>query len=1070
MLALAFSFLVFVYWTVLGRAVVSLAYPRLGALRAWLVAPALGVSVLLLGLMVFNQAGIPIRTFATPLTIVLGVAAVGVIAWRRPVTPWRTLAPFLLAALVSCLWTGWPALQTGFNWISYANDDMANYCLAAQRFMDHGFYSVPTHADLAGRDYAAYYFFMHVADMMRFGSEHLVAWTASISHLQATQAFMPAILALSLVQIAGAAALVLHFGRWRRRALLTAWLLAASPLFMLGTLYELIAQVGGVALLLVTVALLLRPWGTPRRPTLIRYAILPSIAGAALCIFYPEVTPFAVLTFGAYLVLWTIRHRRFPAVLLTIATYTLAGVVILLRYNVISYVSILIVQAVGALDPTNRLLSLFPYFMLPTGFSDLFGWMPIAHDFREPIVSLTIATGMVLLAWILLRSLRQAWRLGPAAILLLLQFGLAARLFAAANDFGLYKLAMWIQPVLAAGLAGLLLAVTRRRTRLALAVAGVFALTTAPTAFYYTDSSRGIKSGGLTELRFASEYGLRPKPLPANHNAQLTCTIENVVAAKFAASELRGYRLAMISRDYFFPTTRWDYAHPTWPLLLQPHFDQMAQALPLIQWRNRTLIRRGRLWDTAFTHAIVLHPTDYYVSLVPRLSLFNKFNPPTVPVRHSVFIIEPAAKVHNLLVFVHSYLGNHYYLGDRSRISFFQQEPDLFAPGHDFNAIGRFMLLRIEKPSRQVYLRIADTRTLVTGRTAWSPRAVVHAEQDRPLGAVGNGAFNLFVGPLTPQPFLDAHYLAIDYAEIPHHLVDYRTGLKRLYNRKVPLDYRLVLGWARDISAISVAEYRHLQRPRSVAKFPQDLALAHNLEFSGAYEDGWLSPHAFFVLGAPRPGELVHLRGVVPALPGTRLGHGVIHVRINGQPVCDLAATAGRFDWLLPIPHPGPMTKIDLQFSVWAPLPGRDQRPAGAKLEYLGFASGVPSISCDYNQPDAPRLAAAGVDQDGWMNSSAALVVPPSDRPMVLSLQVENPRAPGGRDGTLSAWIDQSDLRRQLPLAAGTTGTLEIPLPPSAAPRTLHLQGPPDYALPAPDTRRRSVRIVRLQLHPATSS
>ncbi|HVX57712.1 MAG TPA: hypothetical protein VHA37_08335, partial [Candidatus Saccharimonadales bacterium] len=475
MLALAFSFYVFLYWVLLGRAVISLVYSRIGVLRGWLLAPGIGLSVLLLGLMVFNQAGVPIKAFAMPLTMILGVVALGVVGWKRPLAPTRKLLPYFAAVALSCLWTGWPALETGWNWISYANDDMANYCLAAQRFMDHGFYAVPTRAELAGRDYASYYFFMHVADMMRFGAEHLVAWGASVGRVQATQAFMPLIIALGLAQIFSAGALALHIGRWRRHALLTVWVLAISPLFMLGTLYQLIAQVGGIALLLTCIALLLRPWTTVHRRVLMRYAVLPAITSAALCIFYPEVTPFVVLTFGGFAALWTVRHRTMPQGLIIVGIYTLLGVVILLRHNLISYVSILIVQSGGALNAANLLLSLFPYFMIPTGFSNLFGWMPISHDFPEPVVSASIVVGMLVMAVILIRSIRQAWRLSPIALLLLLQFALAVRLFIAANDFGLYKLAMWMQPALAAGVASLLLWLLRQRMAAVIAVLTVYA-------------------------------------------------------------------------------------------------------------------------------------------------------------------------------------------------------------------------------------------------------------------------------------------------------------------------------------------------------------------------------------------------------------------------------------------------------------------------------------------------------------------------------------------------------------------------------------------------------------------
>ena len=73
-------------------------------------------------------------------------------------------------------------------------------------------------ADLAGRDYSQYYWFMHVGALIRFGSEHLLAWTAADTGRRAIEIFMPVIMALGLVQLSATAGLVLQKGRWRRRA------------------------------------------------------------------------------------------------------------------------------------------------------------------------------------------------------------------------------------------------------------------------------------------------------------------------------------------------------------------------------------------------------------------------------------------------------------------------------------------------------------------------------------------------------------------------------------------------------------------------------------------------------------------------------------------------------------------------------------------------------------------------------------------------------------------------------------------------------------------------------------
>jgi hypothetical protein len=1061
--ALAFPVALVLFWTLIGRALFAVFCPRFGVLRSWLLAPGLGMAALLLTIMPLNQLGLPIRSFARLLALGWLTVAVYVL-WRwRPLLPVRGLAPFAAAVLFSLLWTGWPGLQSGFNWISYGNDDMANYCLSAERFADRGFYDAPTMAELSGRDYSSYFFFMYVPDMMRFGAEHILAWATTTAGMKATQAFMPTILALALTQLCAAAGLVLQSGRRRRHALVTAWLLAVSPLFMLGTLYQLIAQVGGVALLLVTVALLTRSWDGVRRRDLIRYSVLPSIAGAALCIFYPETTPFAILTYVAYTGLALVRRRLSPAVATAITAYVLVGVILLLRHNLISYISTLVMQFSSSMHAANLLLSLFPYFLLPTGFSNLFGWMPIARDFPEPVVTLSIAAGIALAAVLLVWALRDAWRLTVASILLIVQGLLAVQLYRAGNDFGLYKLAMFMQPALAAALAGLALSAIRRPRRVAIAVA-VFGLATAPSALHYTRASQGLQSGGMTELRFGSQLGMRITP-PDDPDAQITSGIENVVAAKFAVAELRGRQVALASRDYFFPNTRIDFRDPPLPVLFHPHFERMAVALPIMRQRNAELITTSMLWRTEFSQPVLTRGTDYYLFLANELSLFNKFGRPA-RAPEQVFVLEPAAAVRNRLMFVHSGRGNHYYLGDRRRISFFQQETDLFAPDRDFHGLGRFMLLRIERPTDELYLRMAATRTLHPNRSAWKPEAVVHGATDLPLGAIGSGAFNLFVGPIRPYVFEGAHYIAIDLAEVAQPIMDRRAGLKALYNRYVPLDYRRLVGWARDISVLSPDEYRQLRRPLHVTSFPRDLATAETLEFSGAYEDGWLSPQSRFVLG-PTPAEgCLRIRGFIPELPGSPLGSGSLLLTVGGQRH-ELPAATGSFDWLIPVPHANAgATEIRIEFTATAKLPGGDDRPAGGKLDLLEILPALPSHTFHYGIPGTPRLAATGIDQDGWMAGNSTIELPPAPAPVSLLIRLEHAPVATAAGKTVRVQLDGTAAPSEHVLTPGHNTVLRLQLPASALPRTLRFDAGAVYPLPAPDTRHRACRLVELQLAP----
>jgi len=60
---------------------------------------------------------------------------------------------------------------------------MANYCLAADRFLHHGYYDLPEQTQLEGRDYSQHYWFMHGLQQIRPGSELMLAFTSSITGL-----------------------------------------------------------------------------------------------------------------------------------------------------------------------------------------------------------------------------------------------------------------------------------------------------------------------------------------------------------------------------------------------------------------------------------------------------------------------------------------------------------------------------------------------------------------------------------------------------------------------------------------------------------------------------------------------------------------------------------------------------------------------------------------------------------------------------------------------------------------------------------------------------------------------
>jgi hypothetical protein len=927
---------------------------------------------------------------------------------------------------------------------------------------------------------------------MRFGSELVLAWISALTGVKALGVFMPVILGFGLVQLFAAAALALHLGRWRRRALIGTAILAASPLFMLGMLYQLIAQVGGIALLLASTAVLTARLPATRR-RLLPHILVLSIIGAAFAVFYPEVTAFAVLTTMIVGALEWFRTRVFPLARLGLVMYGIVGVVILLRYNILSYLFTILYQFGSGFRTVDLKLSLFPYFLIPSGLANLFGFLPLAINFGEPFTSLAILGGFLLLvtatffavceslALPLFARARRATRSpAPAAILLLVLFGICFKLYTGGNDFGLYKAAMFMQPVLATALATALVCLPRARWTAPASVL-LLAVCCAPTALHYTRVSQGEKSGGITEAKLASILG--PTAPATAPGTRLLADINNLVAAKVAAVEFRGTDLRFLSRDYYQQIAPIEFERLGNELVsLHPHFEDLVRTRAMLAARDEASILTPTLFGTGFRAPALTfsqkEPHDAYLFLSEQLGLFNKLRLAPGDTRPTTFFKAlPAAQTTNHLVFVHSNRGNHYYLGDRNRIALFQQEADPFSAEQDIAGLGRFMLIRVEQPTEEIYLRVAVTKTFLgRGRTSWTPprSRVLAADEaprvlattDLPFNFTGHGAVNRIIGPLRPVIKDGAAYIALDFAEMPRQFVPHRRGLELLYNTEIPLDSRLLVAYGRDISALTAAQVAALPRPTRLGDFPRDLILARGLEFSGIYEDGWLSPQSDFTLGRPAASTVVRLRGYVPELPGSPLGTGQLNLTVDGR-TFTLPAVTGTFDWLLPLAPAtaaANTTRLALTFTATGNLTAGDDRPVAANLELLEVLSSLPGRTFDFSTAGAVRPAALGIDQDGWMARSSTLELPALATATDLVLKIEFPDWTGGKPTTLrSSFSDGSPALEHL-LLPGQYATLRLRVAPSATPRTLHLDAAADFPLPAPDARRRAARLLQLDL------
>jgi len=401
---------------------------------------------------------------------------------------------------------------------------------------------------------------------------------------------------------------------------------------------------------------------------------------------------------------------------------------------------------------------------------------------------------------------------------------------------------------------------------------------------------------------------------------------------------------------------------------------------------------------------------------------------------------------------VHSSLGSHYYLGDRKNISFYQQEYDYFDQSKFTNAMGRFFLLRIENPSPEVYIRLAVSKTLMAkDRKAWSSEAIVRGEKDVPISFTGSGAANIYVGPIKPVKVGDAYYIALDMGEGARAFPSHRAGLKALYNQDIPLDYRWLISYGRDISVISPEEFQALERPVYLENFPKDIVNAKGLEFSGIYEDGWISPESHFVFGQSHSGDVVRMRFEITKglVGGNALGDA--KVSVNGSSPLVLPVAPGTYDWLIPIKNPNSKTDVRVSFSFKGILPTEDNRLVSAKLESIKLIS---ISKVDLATEKAPRPPTNGIDSDGWCENQAVFDMPVNASAKGVVLTIDYPgwwNVPAA--SVVKVQLD--DFSPQVFTLKQGRNRLIVSGPAGASMRRVHLEADPHLILHLPDGRQR---------------
>ena len=321
---------------------------------------------------------------------------------------------------------------------------------------------------------------------------------------------------------------------------------------------------------------------------------------------------------------------------------------------------------------------------------------------------------------------------------------------------------------------------------------------------------------------------------------------------------------------------------------------------------------------------------------------FNKLAPGVFSRGKGLFDFAPISKLENHLAFVRTNQGQHYYLGDPGYIAVYKPEPDIYGPGGYFFVIGRHLLFRVLNPTETVRLRLSLTDSILgEGRTLLPSAAVVQGAASAPvgLGLVGSGSANVYSAPLQPFVVNGASYVALDLGRATLPIGRPATGLQAMYNRNLSLDTRAGVGYCRDSSLVSEERYRSRPVRRSLSRFPADLTGTEAVEYSGIYEDGWLSRQAFVMLGPVDRGAKVTVSAMRPLIPGKKPGPQRVTLLADGVPLLSQILPPGSFTLEAPLRASSRQVRIELRFESEETLPAPDFRPVTVLLESITITS-----------------------------------------------------------------------------------------------------------------------------------
>lgn len=890
-----------------------------------LLAPAVGMAAVTLVTTTASFVGLPIER---SMFVVVAVLLACLVVLRR--LNWRKLRVsgllHLLIVVANIATVGIGLMWYGADWQGLINGDAATNSLAAQYFSGNAFLSIPSVQSIAsGLDYSPLSSQFFVWGGSRFGDVMLLGLSANIVGLTPDQVYMAHGLAIRCALIAVTLLLIYGAEESVWELVFATACLTIGPLFAYMYLNQLISQSGG--LVLIVAAAVLLSICVPREGAAAGSIVPSAIVIAALSQYYPESLAFLMLAVFLFLLSRLPRKDLPPRRVLIRQFAILFGLVVVLLNvslpNVFAHAAAVLKWGASTtesgIDPVS---TVFDYAFSPDFPAILLGFQTLREGLADPWTTVLQVFASIVLGGLTVFAFFRRQRF-PLLISLCAATVVAFLfLFVKRNGFGTFKVMLLAQPLIFVLLAAMLYELVRVRRYWGLLAVSILGVLLGRTSYNYVE----LATRPLGAVPYMAQHRLLQKLSAASAASPdgLVVDVANLLNGQFAVLRNKAKRTSFeenFSIRYasarLRQVLRTGAAHEAW----LPNHE--------IFWRDLHKLYKTN-YETEVFRCFPKQRVEFDVLRYSDARSAGRLlsGGALIPLNRGSLADEDYAVVANdnstpYLAFRPSTLGGQY--GSFGAVSLYNLEADPLINGASMAAVGRYMLLEIIAPSDDDFrLAVKFTRTFLGGTETKLPQVVFYGASPVKTWSAGAGAMSIVSEPVSPCVIAGRKFVLVDFGVDSAQLNKIAPFLYQWFGVQYLPDFRNLVGFLRDISVVPARPAR-TETPTQPVSEPWNYdRFESTFDFSGMFEDGWVSDQ---LLLRQKAGAVLGKISLLIDIPGGITGQtaSAISIEVDGKLLRTLYVSPGSTK--IEIDLQGNPTAL-VRLSAYQPilLPGGDGR------------------------------------------------------------------------------------------------------------------------------------------------